>query len=255
MSLIFIGLGLWDEKDLTIRGLEKARKADRVYLELYTSKTFINVERLEELVCKRIEVLERHHLEEESLKLVEEASERDVVLLVPGDPFVATTHSSILVDAKKRGVEVEIVHNASIISAIVGVTGLHSYRFGKTATISFPYKNRVSRYPADVIKQNLSINAHTLLLLDITPHPMKICEAVEILGKIDRGLLNLFSVGVARVGGDSRIFCDRLVNLKDKNFGDPPHSIVVLAKTLHITEYEFLKEFGDAPEDLRDVVE
>ncbi len=255
MSLTFVGLGLWDEKDLTIRGLEKARKADRVYLELYTSKTFINIERLEELVCKRIEILERHHLEEESLKLVEESREKDVVLLVPGDPFVATTHSSILVDAKKRGVEVEIVHNASILSAIIGVTGLHAYRFGKTATISFPYRNRISRYPADVIKQNLSVNAHTLLLLDLNPRPMKIEEAVEILGKIDRSLLNLFSVGVARVGGDSKIFCDRLVSLKEKDFGDPPHTIVVLAKTLHITEYEFLKEFAYAPEDLKDIVE
>lgn len=32
-----VGLGLGDEKDITVRGLEAVRKCDKVYLEAYTS--------------------------------------------------------------------------------------------------------------------------------------------------------------------------------------------------------------------------
>lgn len=35
--LFFIGLGLSDEKDITVKGLECVRKCDYVYLENYTS--------------------------------------------------------------------------------------------------------------------------------------------------------------------------------------------------------------------------
>lgn len=32
-----IGIGLYDEKDITVKGLEIVKKASRVYLEHYTS--------------------------------------------------------------------------------------------------------------------------------------------------------------------------------------------------------------------------
>ena len=35
--LWLVGLGLGDEKDITVRGLEVVRAAERVYLEAYTS--------------------------------------------------------------------------------------------------------------------------------------------------------------------------------------------------------------------------
>lgn len=35
--LYLIGLGLSDEKDITVRGLDIVRSASRVYLEAYTS--------------------------------------------------------------------------------------------------------------------------------------------------------------------------------------------------------------------------
>ncbi|WP_456478576.1 diphthine synthase [Geoglobus ahangari] len=255
MTLTFVGLGLWDEKDITLRGIEAVRNADVVYAEFYTSRLSTSVERLERVLGKEIRVLERRHLEEESRKLVEEAKEKNIVVLVAGDPMIATTHSSIMVEAKARGVEVEIVHNASIVSAIAGVTGLHIYRFGKIATVSYPYGNVVSRTPLDVIKQNLSINAHTLLLLDLNPEPMTIGYAVELLERVDDGTLDHFAVGVARVGGDSVAICDKFYRLKNHDFGDPLHSIVFLARTIHITEYEFLREFANAPDELYEIVE
>jgi len=46
MVLYFIGLGLSDEKDITVRGLEIVRRASRVYLEAYTSILMISHEKL-----------------------------------------------------------------------------------------------------------------------------------------------------------------------------------------------------------------
>ena len=40
-----------------------------------------------------------------------------------GDPFCATTHADIYLRAIKKGIIVEVIHNASIVSA-VGCTGL-----------------------------------------------------------------------------------------------------------------------------------
>lgn len=255
MALTFVGLGLWDEKDITLRGLEAVKKADIVYAEFYTSRLTVPVDRLEKAFGRKIELLERRHLEEESRRLIEEARMRDVVVLVPGDPMIATTHSSIMVEARKTGVEVRVIHNASIVSAIAGVTGLHIYRFGKIATISYPYGNVVPMTPLNVIKQNQSINAHTLLLLDLNPEPMTIRYAVELMERIDDGTLDHYAVGVARAGGDSLVICDRFYRLKNHDFGEPLHSIVFLAKTIHITEYEFLREFANAPESLYEIVE
>lgn len=254
--LTLVGLGLWDEKDITLRGLEEVRKADIVYAEFYTSKLVgTSVEALEKLYGRKVVVLERKDLEDESWKIVEEAKSKNVVILVAGDPGVATTHSSLLLEAKRKGVVTRIVHNASVISAICSVTGLHSYKFGKSATVSYPYKGMVSKTPLKVIKENLSVNAHTLLLLDLNPEPMTIGEAVRIMEKVDDGTLNHFAVGVARIGGDCYVKCDHFYSLPDHDFGEPLHCIVFLSKKLHFTEYEFLREFADAPKELEEFVE
>lgn len=44
--LYLVGLGLADERDITVKGLEVVKKADRVYLEAYTSILLVNKERL-----------------------------------------------------------------------------------------------------------------------------------------------------------------------------------------------------------------
>jgi diphthine synthase len=41
-----IGLGLGDERDITIKGLEIIRQSKRVFLESYTSILTVGVERL-----------------------------------------------------------------------------------------------------------------------------------------------------------------------------------------------------------------
>ena len=44
-------------------------------------------------------------------------------VLVVGDPFCATTHSDLCLRANELGIKVEVIHNASIMSAI-GACGL-----------------------------------------------------------------------------------------------------------------------------------
>jgi diphthine synthase len=44
--LYFVGLGLADETDITIKGLEVVKRAERVYLEAYTSILLVDKEKL-----------------------------------------------------------------------------------------------------------------------------------------------------------------------------------------------------------------
>ena len=48
MALHMIGLGMHDEKDITLKGLESIKKCDFVYLEIYTSLIDSSLEKLEE---------------------------------------------------------------------------------------------------------------------------------------------------------------------------------------------------------------
>ena len=253
--LIFIGTGIWDEKDLSLRGLEAARNADEVYAEFYTSRPATDAEKLSEIIGREVRLLNRSELEERSIELIKRAKKRDVALLIPGDPMIATTHAALRVQAKQNGVKTKIIHSSSILSAICGITGLHNYRFGRSATISYPHTT-ISRFPAETIEVNLRLNAHTLLFLDLHPDPMEIPKAISILEKLDESFLNLFAVGVARAGAeDCTTKCDRLEKLKRFDFGPPMHVLVVLAPKIHITEFEYLKEFADAPEELINLVE
>jgi diphthine synthase len=249
--LIFVGLGLWDVEDISLKGLKTVKDADEVYAEFYTSKISTSVEDMERFFGREIRVLERSDLEERSSILVDRAREGDVVILVPGDPMVATTHSAIRLEAEKRGVKTRIIHGASITSAVCGLTGLHNYRFGKSATVSW----HTSKTPVDVINANREIDAHTLLFLDLHPEPMKIKDAVEKLSEVDAKVTELFGVGIARAGSNEAVVkCDRLSELRKYNFGEPLHILVVLAKTLHFMECECLMEFASAPSEIGEMV-
>lgn len=248
--LILIGLGLQDHKDLTFRGYEAIKSADKVYLDLYTSKFSSSLEELEEFLGKQIKIVERSDLEERSKKLIEEAKEQNVVILVPGDPTIATTHISLVLEAKKLGVKTRIINNASIINAVCSLTGLQNYRFGKSATVSW----QRSRAFIDTIKANLSIDAHTLLFLDLNP-PMTIREAVEKILSLEKGFAGHFAVGIARAGSEEALVkCERLKKLLDFDFGEPLHSLVILARRIHFMEYECLRSFALAPEELKEWV-
>jgi len=248
--LTLIGLGLKDEKDLSLRGLEVAKQADKAFIELYTSK-WEGLERLEKLIGKRITRLKRKDLEQDSAKLLQHAKLSHVVLFVPGDPLVATTHTALVEEARKAGVAVDIIHNASIISAIAE-TGLHVYRFGASATIPFPEKTK-GRLPEsvyDVIKLNKSAGLHTLLLLDIADGKCMDAKegivkllAIEEMRKEGVFTPETEAVVFARAGAkDSRIWFGRVADLLKIDFGKPP-TVLIVPGMLHFTEKEYLNAF------------
>ena len=47
MALYMIGLGLSDERDITVKGLEAVKNSTKIYLEMYTAILMISKERLE----------------------------------------------------------------------------------------------------------------------------------------------------------------------------------------------------------------
>lgn len=53
--LYLIGLGLGSETDITVKGLEIVKGADRVYLEAYTSILGVDKTRLVSLLCSFVE--------------------------------------------------------------------------------------------------------------------------------------------------------------------------------------------------------
>jgi diphthine synthase len=253
--LTFVGLGLYDEEDITLKGIRAVRAADMVFAEFYTSKMMgTTLKRMESLYRKNITVLSRDDIESDPAWL-HHATRRNVVLLSGGDPMVSTTHIDLRLRAADLDIPTAIIHGTSIVSAVAGLSGLQNYRFGKSATIPFPYhvrsKTIVSETPYDVIRQNRENDLHTLLFLDIDPDQgfMTIPQAVGLLGRIDEaGLLDdALGIGIARAGSpDVVVKCDRLPDLSAFDFGAPMHILVVPA-SLHRMEAEALVRFAGAP--------
>src|SRR3989344_4791719 len=108
--LHLIGIGLNDEKDISVKGLEIVRKADVVYLEEYTSKLQCSVKKLEKFYGKKI-ILASRDLVEKGKKILDKAKNKKVAFLTIGDVFSATTHIDLFLRAKKRKIKVEVVYN------------------------------------------------------------------------------------------------------------------------------------------------
>lgn len=160
--LYIIGMGLHDENDLTQRALAIARKCD-CYIELYTSKWGGDINVLEKLVGRPVTALKRPDLEDKLPQFLGKAKDADVALFVLGDPLAATTHMELLLEARRKKIPVQVVHNASIFTA-VAETGLQLYKFGKTATI--PLSGKLESVK-EAVAGNRKLGLHTLLLLDL----------------------------------------------------------------------------------------
>jgi len=250
--LYLIGLGLYDEKDLSLRALEILKGCDEIYAELYTGVFRGSAEKLEELTGRPVRILFRKDLEENPEgNVLRNSRNMHIALLVPGDPLVATTHIDLILRARKLGIETKVIHSSSIYSAI-GETGLQLYKFGKTTTLAFPEKGYFPTSPYDVIKENLGKGLHTLVLLDVKAEEkrfMTVREAIELLLDIEHSKKegaftpNRTCIGAARLGGDSVIKAGTAEDLGKEKFGDPPHILIVPGK-LHFVEEEALEMYG-----------
>ena len=90
MVLYLIGLGLGDEKDITLNGLEAVRRCAHVFLEHYTAILgAVPQEKLEEFYGKKIIMADREMVESYAEQIISKAKEEDVAFLVVGDPFAS----------------------------------------------------------------------------------------------------------------------------------------------------------------------
>ena len=247
MALYLIGIGLSTEKDITVKGLEIVKNCDKVYLESYTSLLQCSVSDLEESYGKKIILANREMSEQGDEKIVSEAKDKDLAFLIVGDPFSATTHVQLFKLAKENNVDVKVINNASVLTA-VGITGLELYKFGKVTSIPFVEDHPDLETPYNVLKENGEM--HTLFLLDLKPAEekfMTVNSAIEILEKIEsrkgKGLIkdDLLVVGCARLGSEDFIVkAGKLSEIRAFDFGAPLHCLIIPGK-MHFIEEEMLE--------------
>jgi len=236
--LYVIGLGLGDERDISVRAIETAKKCD-CYAELYTNKWFGSLEGLERVLGKTVKLLKRQDLEDKLDAWLKEIRDKDAVLFVPGDPLAATTHSTIVLEARKKKIPVNIIHNASIFSAI-GETGLHLYKFGRTATVPFSGKLQAVK---EAITVNRKAGLHTLLLLDLDAEVklyMSVPDALKILikGRILKPMDTM--IAAAGLGTDNaQVRWGTAKEMLLKPMGTP--AVLIAPGKLHFHEKDFLE--------------
>ncbi|KAG2055534.1 Diphthine synthase [Suillus hirtellus] len=279
-----IGLGLCDEKDITVRGLEAVKSCSRIYLEAYTSILMVNKDRLEAFYGKSLILADRDMVELESDDILRDAATENVAFLVVGDPFGATTHTDLLLRARDLQIPTQIIHNASIINA-VGCSGLQLYNFGQTVSLVFFTDTWKPDSFYDRIAENAKLGLHTLVLLDIKvkeqseenlargrkiyepPRYMSIPIAVNQLLEIEsirkEGILDgdsTLAIALSRVGsipsseestddddGTQRIVAGTLSDLQvqpESVFGKPLHSLIIAGKRLHDLEAIYAGAFA-----------
>lgn len=94
-----------------------------MYLEKYTAVLMCDKDKLEKFFEREVTECDREFVESGCDGMISEAKDACISFLVVGDPFCATTHSDLYLRCIEAGVQVQVVHNASIISAM-GCCGL-----------------------------------------------------------------------------------------------------------------------------------
>ncbi|KAL8940218.1 MAG: hypothetical protein Q9216_002927 [Gyalolechia sp. 2 TL-2023] len=266
--LYLVGLGLADETDITVKGLNVVKAAERVYLEAYTSVLLVDKDKLEAYYGRPIIVADREMVESSSDEILAGADTVEVAFLVVGDPFGATTHTDLVLRARELNIPTQNIHNASVMSA-VGATGLQLYNFGQTVSMVFFTESWKPSSFYDRVKENRDIGLHTLMLLDIKVKEQSLenlargrkifepprfmtagqCAAQMLEVEEDRGE-NAYgpgslAVGVARLGAnDQRMAAGTLKQLIEVDLGPPLHSLILLGKRVHDMERDYIRQYS-----------
>ncbi|KAF2173627.1 hypothetical protein M409DRAFT_61958 [Zasmidium cellare ATCC 36951] len=268
--LYVIGLGLADERDVSTKGLEIIRRAERVYLESYTAVLLVDQQQLEAYYGRSVILADREMVESQSDEILADAHRIDVAFLVVGDPFSATTHTDLALRCRQHDppIPTRTLPNASILTA-VGATGLSLYNFGQTVSMVFFTDDWKPDSFYDRIAENNTLGLHTLVLLDIKvkepdlkalargkiiyepPRFMSVAQCASQMVEVEEtrqqsvcGKEKL-AIGVARLGSDGeRIVAGTLQELSDADLGPPLHSLVLCGKRMHEMEWEYAREFA-----------
>ena len=231
--LYIIGLGL-NESGFTYNAFNAIKNSRKVYLENYTVNFPYSKEELEELIQKKVKLADRDFIE--SFEILKESKEKNIALLVYGSPLMATTHISLMNEAKKKKIPVRVIHSASIMDAIAE-TGLQIYKFGKTASMP----NFEAESFIDIVKENQKINAHSLILIDIGLEFKDALKKLSKTAKIKNLKLNKIIICQALGTKNQKIFYKNINELKKIKIKKP--FCIIIPNKLHFMEKEFLENF------------
>jgi diphthine synthase len=220
--------------------------SDTIYLEYYTTPHEPQLlKQVQSATGKSFTIVDRQFVEDGS-KILADASEKNVVLAVLGDPMIATTHNELRVRAIGRGIETRVIHSATIASAAASSSGLHSYKFSRTVTVTREAVGKLAQV-YHILHENLLEGAHTLLLLEYdTQSGDGVSPADAMAGLLlaeanfKRGIVGeeTFALTLSRLGReDAARSAGTFAELSKKEVGGPPHCLVIPGK-LHFTEVE-----------------
>ena len=254
--LYFVGLGI--DQSLTLKSLHELKKCDKIYYESYTSPIInadLSREFSEQLGPDRVEVVKRDFVED-GRKILDFARQSNVALVSSGDPLIATTHQELRTRAILNGIETRVLHGSSIVSAVVGELGLHSYNFGRMVTMT----REPMQYTAyNVIFTNLLKGLHTIVLLEwdeasnfFLDPSSAVQSLLEAEKDLKQGIFDAFTLLLlaSRLGTDNaKLRALNFGQAAEETIGSPPHVMVIPGK-LHFTELEALtalfgKEAGE----------
>lgn len=232
--LYLIGLGL-NEKGISLEGIEALKICKKIYFENYTVNFPYSVQKIEDIIERKIIPANREFVEGMN-ELLNEAKKENIALLVYGSPLTATTHISLIQEAKKEKVKYEIIYGASVFDAIAE-TGLQLYKFGKIASMPKWSGNYKPTSFMEIIRDNQKINAHSLILIDIG---LDLEEAMKELEKIagkDKVVV------CSRLGTkETKIYYNNISKLKTLDIKSP--FCFIIPSKLHFMEEEILESFG-----------
>jgi len=248
--LTLVGLGLNPKKHLTLEGIEKIKNAEELYLEMYTSRLMdTSKAELEDFLEKKIELIDRKTVESDFL--LNASINRNIVLLVPGDPMMATTHIELKISAFDKKIPFEVVNGISIQCVIPSILGLQNYKFGRSVSIPFPDYDYYPRSVYDFIAENRKMGLHTLAFLDLREDmEMSANMAMDILLKMEELYKkevideNTLVAIISKAGSSSqKAVAGKIKDLINVRLGETPH-ILVIPGNLHYMEKEALKKFA-----------
>lgn len=253
--LAFVGLGL-GARGVTLEGVDEMKSADIVYLEYYTTPHEPKLlKELARVAGKEPTVVDRDFVENGS-RILAEAESKNVALAVLGDPMIATTHNELRARAIKLGLETRLVHSATIASAAASASGLHSYKFSRTVTVTRESVGKLTQ-AYHILHENLLEGAHTLLLLEYDVQSGEGVSPADAMaglllaeGNFKRGVVSerTFALVLSRLGReDAAVRAGSVQELSKATYGEPPHCVVIPGR-LHFSETEALAAVFSIPE-------
>lgn len=267
--LYIIGIGISEFESLSLGSIEIIKNCDFIYLERFTgfiSNDFLN--KLKDETRKNpndnssdsnpeFKFVKRWFIED-GREILQKANNSMVCILVYGDPLVATTYNELLVRAKKRSIEVRVIHSSSGILSLIGESGLQPYKFGKMVTMMDDPMSSITVY--NTIYDNMCIGLHTLVLTEYNnddgksdfesssnPFFLSPQRVFELLLEREKEMrlinfsLQTLGLVASKLGRkDSSIISGKIESLMKIEYVGGPNSVIIPA-TLHFTEEDSIR--------------